>query len=180
PGAEGEVCGVAGGTCRRGGGGAGRRGRGVARRLPVGVVVTAGIVGEVGLAGTVGVHDEHLVVAGAVRGEDDLAAIGGEGRRAVQGGALGEGHEPGAVGVDQPDVVPLPEDDALPVRGVARGPVVVRAVGDVVLVRAVGVHHVDLELSVALALEGDVGAVRGPVVAAVFDAGGEGQLARVG
>src|SRR5205823_4674401 len=58
-----------------------------------------------------GGHDEHVVVAVAVRREGDPLAVGGELGVGVAGGVDGEPAGVGAVVVDQPEVAEVAEDD---------------------------------------------------------------------
>src|SRR5207249_5953479 len=150
-------------------------------RAPVGhLVFGLRVEGELRLAGAVGVHHVDLRGAGAIAGEDDLAAVGREGGVAVVAGAA---RQPGEAAAIAPDHVDVPrrragrlagEDDLAPVGrevGEDREPAQVR---DLLLVGAVLLHRPDLHGAAALARAvGDP-----PPVGRVVGAGVEARVGR--
>src|SRR5206468_4333523 len=125
---------------------------------PGGRKITEGVVSQAGDAAPVRVHEEYLVVPVAVIGESDPRAVG---RPCAREPALG-----GELGFSRPNHV---DDEYLGAAAVeirVRDPLAIRrpdridaatgVVGDPGDARPVRVHHVDLEVAVAGAVEGDL------------------------
>src|SRR5207253_480999 len=136
-------------------------------RAPVGhLVFGLRVEGELRLAGAVGVHHVDLRGAGAVAGEDDLAAVGREGGVAVVADA-GQLLRGAALTRDDVDVADGRagglggEDDLAPVGREVGKDRKAAQVRDLLLVGAVLLHRPDLDGAAALARAvGDPPAVR--------------------